>query len=52
LEIELAIVAALEGLGGEALGGVGIEPVGAIEEAAGVGMAGHGRDIGRRSAKV
>ena len=39
LEIELAIVAALQRVGGEAERGVGIEAVGAVEEAAGIGDA-------------
>ena len=52
LEVELAIVAALQRLGGEALGGVGIEPVGAVEEAAGIGGAGHGADIGSLRSEV
>ena len=37
LEIELAIVAALERVGGEPQRRVGIERVGAVEEAAGIG---------------
>ena len=43
LEIKLAIVAALQRIGGELERGVGIEAAGAVEEAAGI--AGHAADI-------
>ena len=52
LKVELAIVAALQRVGGEAQGGIGIEPVGAIEEAAGI--CAHASHIGgpRRKSKA
>src|SRR3546814_18292979 len=46
LQVKLAVVGPGEGLAREALRQIGVERVGAVEEAAGVGRACHAADIG------